>query len=68
MASYDNKLVNGKALQAAKNAIDGKANLSHTHSAATASVNGMMAAADKSKLDGMEVATLAEVKTALGIT
>ena len=68
MAAYDNKLVNGKALRAAKNAIDGKANSSHTHSVVTASANGMMAATDKSKLDSMEVATLAEVKAALGIS
>lgn len=32
-----------------------------TYSPATASANGLMAAADKSKLDGLDVATTAEV-------
>jgi len=67
MASYDNKIANGKALAAIKNALDGKSDSNHTHSAVTSSDNGLMISTDKTKLDGMEVATLAEVKTALGI-
>lgn len=38
-----------------------------TYSVATASANGLMSAADKSKLDGMVLATVSEVKTYLGI-
>ena len=36
-----------------QSALDGKSNSSHTHAAATTSVNGFMASADKSKLDGI---------------
>ena len=38
-----------------------------TYSVVTASANGLMSATDKSKLDTMELATLAEVQTYLGI-
>lgn len=38
-----------------------------TYSAATTSANGLMSASDKSKLDGMVLATVSEVKTYLGI-
>ena len=38
-----------------------------TYSAATTSANGLMSSADKTKLDTMELATLAEVQTYLGI-
>lgn len=38
-----------------------------TYSVVTTSANGLMSATDKSKLDTMELATLAEVKTYLGI-
>ena len=38
-----------------------------TYSAATSSANGLMSSYDKSKLDTIELATLAEVKTYLGI-
>lgn len=38
-----------------------------TYNVATTSANGLMSASDKSKLDSMELATLAEVKTYLGI-
>ena len=48
-------------------AVSTKANSSHTHSAATTSANGLMSASDKSKLDGMEFATVSEVETYLGI-
>lgn len=38
-----------------------------TYSVVTTSANGLMSASDKTKLDAMELATLAEVKTYLGI-
>lgn len=38
-----------------------------TYSAVTTSANGLMIASDKSKLDGMVLATVAEVETYLGI-
>lgn len=38
-----------------------------TYSAATASANGLMSASDKSKLDGMVLATVSEVETYLAI-
>ena len=38
-----------------------------TYSAATTSANGLMSASDKTKLNTMELATLAEVQTYLGI-
>lgn len=38
-----------------------------TYSAATTSANGLMSSSDKTKLNTMELATLAEVKTYLGI-
>lgn len=38
-----------------------------TYSVATTSANGLMSASDKSKLDGMVVATVSEVETYLGI-
>ena len=39
-----------------------------TYDAATTSADGLMSSTDKSKLDDMEVATLSEFKTYLGIT
>ena len=61
-----------------QSALDGKAasshnhggvyaNASHSHSAVTTSANGYMTASDKSKLDGMVLATVSEVETYLGI-
>ena len=43
------------------------ATASHSHSVVTTSVNGLMIASDKSKLDGMVLATVAEVETYLQI-
>lgn len=47
--------------------LDGKSQTSHTHSVATTSANGLMSSSDKVKLDVMELATFAEVKSYLGI-
>ena len=44
-----------------------KASSGHTHSVATTSANGLMSASDKSKLDGMVLATVSEVETYLAI-
>jgi hypothetical protein len=38
-----------------------------TYSVATTSANGLMSASDKAKLNTMELATLAEVQSYLGI-
>lgn len=39
-----------------------------TYDAATQSADGLMSSTDKAKLDGMEIATVAETSSYLGIT
>lgn len=49
---------------ATQTALDGKANTSHTHTAATTVADGFMSAADKAKLDGVAVAATANATDA----
>ena len=48
-------------------AIDGKADKAHVHENATVTKAGFMSAEDKAKLDSLEVATVVETKTYIGI-
>lgn len=48
--------------------LNGKAALSHSHSAATTSAAGFMSAADKTKLNGLSVASDADFKAYMGIS